>query len=448
MKTVWDFLNSREQAIILCSGLALLWVSLQRQLHPAVGNVLRAALHPRLSIPFGLMLAWVLIEVRVAASILPWTAGLSKTAVVWFLTTGVLLFGRLEEPTKNPHYFREKVIETLTLPAILGFYLDLYHFPVLAELGMLVAGSLVALVSVLASRAEHLAPVRRVANGLLASLGLTSVGYVTYRTVGEWGAMDKIGLMVEFALSAGLTVGLIPFVYFLTLFAHYESMFKRLEFRSEASWTHRLRCRVALFAGLRLRIPEVAGIGWDWLIRVREAETFEAACAIIRQYRARRAEIAIRRCEESDRLRRFAGVDGSDSQGFRLDRREFRETLRALEWVATCMHSSYHRRERYAADLMATLRGSSAFSDLPEPNGLEIEVSEDGQVWYAWRRAIPGWCFAIGGSRGRAETWRMDSAQPPSGFPGLHGCWGNSPGQFDAAPNWAYEERLAELVAE
>ena len=47
-----------------------------------------------------------------------------------------------------------------------------------------------------------------------------------------------------------------------------------------------------------------------------------------------------------------------------------------------------------------TLRVASAgiwkFSQLSEPPGIEMFVSDAGDTWYAWRRTISGWVFAIG----------------------------------------------------
>lgn len=42
------------------------------------------------------------------------------------------------------------------------------------------------------------------------------------------------------------------------------------------------------------------------------------------------------------------------------------------------------------------IRSSLTRGGLPQETGITMSVAKDGQAWYAWRRTITGWCFAIG----------------------------------------------------
>lgn len=65
-----------------------------------------------------------------------------------------------------------------------------------------------------------------------------------------------------------------------------------------------------------------------------------------------------------------------------------------------------------------------------------MRISADGQSWYAWRRTITGWCFAIGSNGPPPNQWRYDGPSPPNGFPGEDPAWGSSPFAGDADANW------------
>ena len=71
---------------------------------------------------------------------------------------------------------------------------------------------------------------------------------------------------------------------------------------------------------------------------------------------------------------------------------------------------------------------------LPEEHGIHLNVSDDGQAWWAWRRTVTGWCFAIGANDAPPDQWLYDGADPPNGFPGEDPAWGDRWG-IDAK-NW------------
>ena len=109
----------------------------------------------------------------------------------------------------------------------------------------------------------------------------------------------------------------------------------------------------------------------------------------------------------------------TDDAGRRLDRREFDATIDALRLLETCEDNWHRNRGRYRKDLL-TMVGDH-FRGLPEESGIELRVSEDGQSWYAWRRTLSGWCFAIGAGGPPPEQWKFDGPEPPRGFPAATG---------------------------
>ena len=67
---------------------------------------------------------------------------------------------------------------------------------------------------------------------------------------------------------------------------------------------------------------------------------------------------------------------------------------------------------------------------------MSLYVSEDGQSWYAWRRTVTGWCFAIGAAGAPPNQWEYDGPEPPEGFPSEDQAWGDSPFADQANRNW------------
>lgn len=134
---------------------------------------------------------------------------------------------------------------------------------------------------------------------------------------------------------------------------------------------------------------------------------------------------------ERERNAHYAGSHECDEFGQRLDRREFDETRAALQQLASMQMGWYRNRGgRYRPELLELLKSDG----LPAEHGIELRVSEDGQSWWALRRTITGWCFAIGATEPPPDQWLFDGPEPPSGLPGDDPAWGERWG-FDAT-NW------------
>jgi hypothetical protein len=151
--------------------------------------------------------------------------------------------------------------------------------------------------------------------------------------------------------------------------------------------------------------------------------------AVFKDYRRTVEERDEKATRESDRLEYYAGVPGTDSQGMQLDRREFRETKKALQSLASAQMGWYRNPgSRYRGDLLEMFAPMFTTDGLPEDNhGVVMQVARDGQSWYAWRRTVTGWCFAIGASDPPPNQWEFDGPNPPAGFPGEDAAWGDDP---------------------
>ena len=110
----------------------------------------------------------------------------------------------------------------------------------------------------------------------------------------------------------------------------------------------------------------------------------------------------------------------TDAEGRRLDRREFKETTEALKYLATCQMGWYRNRggRYHGENLLSALGDWFTRRGLPKDHGIVIRVAKDGQAWYAWRRTVTGWCFAIGAAGPPPDQWEFDGHEAPNGFPG------------------------------
>jgi hypothetical protein len=275
---------------------------------------------------------------------------------------------------------------------------------------------------------------------LLALIGLALLAFVAHQLYANWGNLDKHVTLLQFALPIWLTIGLLPYIYLLSLYANYELAFMRIGFAAEDRKARR-RAKLALVTKLHLRSRDSHDFAAPWFQRIASAPNLRAARRVVGEFQKSKRDEERAAREEQERLRRYAGSDETDAEGRRLDRREFKETIRALRWLATCEEGWYYNEDhggrRYRADLLKAL-GDSFFTNygLPSDPAVTMKVSNNGQAWYAWRRTVTGWCFAIGAAGPPPDRWEYDGPEPPHGYPGKDRRLGESPISGKANPNW------------
>ena len=215
-----------------------------------------------------------------------------------------------------------------------------------------------------------------------------------------------------------------PFIYALSVYAAYERPFRQIN-RQTIVFRVRWQARIAIAMTLHFKTSDVIQFQHFWAKKLVDAKTFGAARAVVRQFEQSLRDDECTIAEEEYRLWRYAGVDGIDSEGRRLDRREFKETMKALRWLATCHMGHYRKRSRYDENLLSLLGDDFTMHGLTGRSRIEMKVAKTGQRWFAYRRTVSGWCFAIGAAGPPPDQWEYDGCDPPCGFPGEDPSWGN-----------------------
>ncbi len=398
-----------------------------------IPRIVTGFLHPKILLPIALLAVLVTGAVLGAMHISLWTWALLRGTIVWFLASGLTRLFKLADASKEG-FVRRRARSALTAAVIVEFYVGLVSFSLGWELAIQIVATFLSVLAVTSTLDERHRPIARFAQACLVLLGIALVVATAFELPSALETQSWADIGRSFALP--LWLGAVALAY-MTLFAahaNYEVAFLRMKLAARpdpVGW----RPRMALIADLGLRNPEIREFGGAWVRELVAAPSWSTATAKVRQYRDwRQAGIDAKRVE-AEALVRFAGVEGIDDHGRQLDRREFAETIGALEWLSTC-HMGWHRKPqptRYDADLLRIFQPGHT-RGLPDDHGIVMEVSDDGQRWFAWRRTITGWVFAIGADGPPPIQWFHDGREPPIGHPGESPEWGDSP--FERSPNW------------
>lgn len=426
--------NNREWAMfawfcVLVGGLVC-----TRTGRSSVKALLKAFVQPLVVIIIGLFIVWVSVELWASYEIGLWRPDLATDFVMWILVSGFVTYFNFDKVSKQQNYLRRCILQTVGIAEVLQFLTNLFPFSLIVELILVPAASLLVLLAAVAGRDDRNQQVKKLLQQVQVFIGIVLLAFFLQQLIANWNSTDWQNVGRKFALPIALTVGLIPLVYTVGIWACYEKIFKLM------NWIARpgkplLSAKIALVSGLHIRVRDVGTFRSPWTNRLLAASSFAGSKNVVSEFLESRRESERLVVEEQERLRRYAGSQETDPEGRRLDRREFNETIKTLEWLADCQMGWYHNDDRYRRDLLEVLGTSFLRRGLPEEDDIVMEISADEQAWYAWRRTITGWCFAIGASGPPPDQWKYDGSEPPNGFPGSGTQWADMLSSM-GAPNW------------
>ena len=275
-------LNSREAATLVWLLVGLAFVAYKGAALTALIDVVRAFLHPKIVIPFVAMALYVAALCFGARLLDVWNPDLAKDAVIWFVVSGFVLFVGLVDASKQHGYFRSAVRRTVAVTVLLEFFLNLFAFAFFIELIVQPVIALLAVMSVVAGMEERHQPVKRLVDDMLGVIGLTFILYAAFRLSGEWQQIDVSGSALSLALPVWLTLGVLPFVFALSVYSTYESPFVRIDIaaRNKRTW----RMKLALLRSFHFRTVQLASLGFSWLSRIARAASYGEARRIVSEY--------------------------------------------------------------------------------------------------------------------------------------------------------------------
>jgi hypothetical protein len=296
---------------------------------------------------------------------------------------------------------------------------------------------MIAFLALLSAVASQKPDTQSVAVGANALLSLLAVGFAVsaiWNIASTYDGEDYADLGRNLAMPVWLTLGIAPAMYLFYLLTAYEVAFSWGAL-DRLSRLQRLKARVARLTTGGHRPSTVAKTP-KWVTkRAAEAIGMRESWKAFRDHEAAVKEKADKERAEQQRLVDMAGISGQDERGRQLDRREFAETVKALTWLGTVQMGQHRNVGRYRDDALQII-GDFERHGIIGDHAIQMTVSSDGRRWWAYRRTITGWVFAIGSAKEPPDRWQFDGPEPPTGFPGGAPEWGDRAFSTDASRNW------------
>ncbi len=276
-----DNFNNREIAGAIWLSLVFVLVLVKQDLRKGIGGVIRALAAPKFMFLFSGFAAFVALLAWLVCSLGLWTNGLITPTIVWYFVGGLPLLFRAFDAKEGTQHFRGYATSVLSGTALLEFLYVAKTFSIPVELVLTPVITFFALLAAVSERDPEHSAVNNLLTGLLAAVALI----VFWNSLSQIWAVPGDFFTTEtfqaFCLPIYLTIGSIPFFYFLHCYSHIEGA--RIQIDQKAFQSDDLKAyakkRFFLTFGLR-----------PWLLRratrqfhIKPAKVNDDVDAIIRE---------------------------------------------------------------------------------------------------------------------------------------------------------------------
>jgi hypothetical protein len=213
-----------------------------------------------------------------------WQDDLVTATLVWFITAGFVLWANASRVTEQRHFIPRTLTQTVALTVFIEGLVSLYVFPLPVELLSVPLLTVLVVLTTFAENEKRFAPVAKLGNGLLTSVGLVLLGFVALKLATGFGGVDWEYVGRLLVLPVWLGVSILPAIYGLGLYMAYDSAFRRITFFAEnndcGSWARR-RAQLALILGTHFRARAAASFGGPIAHRLVLVSSFREARDIV-----------------------------------------------------------------------------------------------------------------------------------------------------------------------
>jgi len=251
----WLAFSTREMATVCWFVLFSAWALSHPIVRNALRDVLRSVCTAWIIWPISLMLLYVMGTVWFLSVIGVWKVDLLKDTVMWFLFGGVGMMLRIGAEPGIENVFRNTVKDSLRIVIILEFLINTYVFPLLFEMLLIPAVTIISIAGIVASKKDRQSVSAKFFRRLEIGIGLVVVLSAVTRAIGGGRDLSSFQTLRSVALIPLLSIMMFPFMYVMVVVYCYEQLFRRLQLgRPKSSDLIRYtRHRIFRHAGLRLR---------------------------------------------------------------------------------------------------------------------------------------------------------------------------------------------------
>jgi hypothetical protein len=268
--------NSRELAILAWLVLLAIGCLAHGDIRRTLTSSAKVLAASRITPLLVLLHIWILGEVYVGSLFGLWNPSLVTSTAFWAVTSAFVLFIGLNDVWRLPGFFKRKALRTLEWTAIVTVVLDTHSFTFPLEFVLVPIASALASLALVFKKSPNRKQAARVTVLSLASLGLMMLIWSVLKLVSSFSQADLQDLALEIALPIWLTLGVLPLIFVLGLYAQYEAAWMRI--RSEpVSRMRKIRTLGLIAMRFHFKAHALAQFNGKWQFALTRATSLREA---------------------------------------------------------------------------------------------------------------------------------------------------------------------------
>ena len=222
--------NKREIAVIFWLGVSTLLALSYKNIRKSLFDVLKSLFQIKIFsvIIFAILYTSLLVFILAKAEIWEWM--LLKDTIYWFFGVAFVLLINTNKANQEKGFFSNILKDNLKIILVLEFILTSYTFNLIAEIILIPILAFVGVMSAFAETKREYLPVKKLFDFILSLIGFLLIVFAIGKMFSDFQAIATSDNLRTFILPPLLTLGFIPFVYFLALMITYETLFVRIKF--------------------------------------------------------------------------------------------------------------------------------------------------------------------------------------------------------------------------
>jgi hypothetical protein len=278
-------LNNRELAVLVWSGILLLWVLSRRSVRPAIWNLIKSIFQPLIIGTLLGLAVWVAACVWVADQFGVWEVRLINETVLWFLATGLVLWFSLPRVAEEDRFVRKAVQRVVAFGLLGEIFINLVVLPIWIEIFLVpFITILVALEAFVDGQADY-AQAQKLLEWVSALIGLALFAYVVISLITDPSQVEPAYIARLIALPIWLTLVALPLIFLIGMWFTYQGVFHMIGYWAEDKRAAR-RAKLLLLRHLNVRPRRVGSFDGLWQRRLSRASTDEERQAVIEEFLA------------------------------------------------------------------------------------------------------------------------------------------------------------------
>ena len=286
-----DVLSSREWSIVTwftILSIAFYFSPKMSEARAAFHKLVKAFFVRSIMVVLSAMLLYVCGTIVLLVSIDLWDLSQIKNTVIWVAAVGMLSLFKLETLKKDPHFFKNAVIDNLKLITILEFVVGEYTFPFWVEMITVPFITSIFLMMAVSDTQEGLRPAKIFLERLVIGIGLLILSYVGFKLFTSFSELASLKSVQDFLTPPILTICYLPFIFIMMLFTSYQRIGVQLKYSIKDPSLRRIALWYArLFINVRLKLLD----RWARHVALENVDSHKKLIdSFLYLYRTRKAE--------------------------------------------------------------------------------------------------------------------------------------------------------------